>query len=127
MNSPKATGTPLETIVLQLPVALDAALAAQAARSGRSKSEIVTAILQAHLSLEVSKLDPDPILSTRLAALQERLVQIEHHLSYLQLDSRKPALPVTSRVMPSLAVEDDIEDEPDEVLEGFLDPDRGCF
>jgi|GEM_PF-6459386 len=107
----------LETIVLQLPTVLDAALAAQAARSGQSKSDIVTAILQAHLILEVPSQTPDPGLSSRLTALQERLTQMEHNLAYYQLMIQKQNL----KSAPVIPIADDgIEDEPDEVLEGFL-------
>ncbi len=108
--------TNLETLVLQLPTALDAALAAHAARSGQSKSEVVTTILQAHLTLEVPHPKPDPALSDRLVSLQERLTQIEHHLAYYQLAIQKQNLKST----PPVTIDDDIEDEPDEVLEGFL-------
>lgn len=117
MNLPLSMGTQLETIVLQLPVALDAALAAQAARSGRSKSEIVAALLQAHLTLDLPKPEPDPLLSDRLVALQERLTQIEHHLTYYQLLFQKQPL----KAPPPFPIDDDIVDEPDEILEGFLD------
>lgn len=111
--------THLETIVLHLPTALDAALAAEALRSGRSKSEIVTAILQAHLTLEVSHPNPDPVLSDRLVALQDRLTQIEHHLTYYQLAVQKHRLS-HSPLLATVTDADEIEDEPDEVLEGFL-------
>ncbi len=107
----------LETIVLHLPTALDAALAAQAARSGQSKSEIVTAILQTHLALAIPSQGPDPILSDRLVALQERLTQIEHNLTYYQLAVHKQSL----QASVPLVIDEDIDDEPDEVLEGFLD------
>lgn len=117
MNLPLSMGTQLETIVLQLPVALDAALAAQAARSGRSKSEIVAALLQAHLTLDLPQPEPDPLLSDRLTALQERLTRVEHHLAYYQLLSQKHS----SKAPPPFPIDDDIVDEPDEILEGFLD------
>ncbi len=109
----------LETIVLHLPTALDAALAAQAARSGQSKSDIVTAILQAHLTLEVPSQKSDSAWSDRLVALQDRLTQIEHHLTYYQLAIQKQRLSNPSFIATA-ADDDDIEDEPDEVLEGFL-------
>lgn len=119
MISPEQRAAGLETIVLHLPTALDAALAAQAVRSGKSKSDVVAAILQAHLTLEVPNPTPDPVLSDRLVALQDRLTQIEHHLTYYQLTIQKQSLSNPS-LMATGVDTDEIEDEPDEVLQGFL-------
>ena len=108
---------PHEDLTFSLPTTLDARLAQRAVHDRCSKTQIILQALDTYLApqspVELAVRSLEKTLQERLVALEARLVQLGHPTSPLTQTTPTPwgNLP-----------EEDIEDEPDEILQSFLDP-----
>lgn len=132
---------PGENLTLQISTQLDAELAARAVREGKTKAEIVTAALDCYLNQGYLHQDDrttqalaqlEQVLVKRMGTIETKITSVERQLiqsntQIMQKDSQSNTTDLQSTIaylnrphsMNSID-NDEIEDEPDEILEDFL-------
>jgi hypothetical protein len=141
-----------ENLQIQLPAELVARVQNQAQKTGRDPAEIAIAALWLYFSILPDRNNIPPTTQERLAHLEHRLTKLEQiisgsgssHTATLPADmpgyalgkdassdyrtnapdpqSRKDIARAIANVEGIPLADDDIEDEPDEILYDFLDP-----
>lgn len=123
-------------VKIKLPLPLLNALHDQMITTGQTETEVLLAALSAYFNIQTQQHSPDlkavsaqqelTVVQQKVAVIQQRLAIVEQTLSLIS-----PSAPSTSQQQsPSLAAHitistiesDDTEDEPDEILYGFLAP-----